>query len=160
MLFGRLLRTFSSDAKALGVSAAWVTRIFVGFDVLSFLTQSAGAAMLASARDDRDKSELGQHIVMGGLVLQLVAFGFFTAVAVRFHMKMRMLRKLSGSVYDKGQEWRPLLLCLYASCILIMLRTSKAPFHWGQRVIANNASRICLPSRRIRSRLRRILGIS
>jgi hypothetical protein len=125
MLFGRILRTYSSDAKpkALGVSDTWVTRIFVGCDVVSFLTQSAGAAMLAGAKDDVKQSNTGQHIVIGGLVLQLVAFGFFTAIAVSFHLNMKRSYKLAGSVaQERAREWRPLLLCLYASCILIMLR--------------------------------------
>jgi hypothetical protein len=63
--------------------------------VISFVTQFAGAAMLADAKEDRKGSILGQHILMGGLVLQLVAFGFFAAVAVRFHLKMRRLQKLA-----------------------------------------------------------------
>jgi hypothetical protein len=120
MLFGRLLRTYSTDAKALGVSATWVTRIFVGFDVISFLTQSAGAGILSSAKDNRNKSETGQHIVMGGLVIQLIAFGFFTAIAVRFHLKVRRLQ-VPTNFNSRAREWRPLLFCLYASCILIML---------------------------------------
>jgi len=128
MLFGRLLRTYSTDAKALGVSATWVTRIFVGFDVISFLTQSAGAGLLSSAKDDRKKSELGQHIVMGGLVIQLVAFGFFTAIAVRFHLKVLKLHKMPTGFSNKASEWRPLLFCLYASCFLIMLSKSDCSF--------------------------------
>jgi RTA1 like protein len=115
MLFGRILRTYSSDAgpKALGVSDRWVIRIFVGFDMVSFPTQSVGAAMLAGANGDVRKSNTGQHIVIGGLILQLVAFGFFTAIAVRFHLKMKRSQRV--------REWQPLLFCLYASCILIML---------------------------------------
>jgi hypothetical protein len=122
MLFGRILRTYSSDAKSLRVPARWITRIFVGFDVLSFLTQSAGAGMLAGAKDDRKKGLLGQHILMAGLVMQLVTLGFFSAIAVRFHVKMRNLRKIHGHVKIRENEWRPLLFCLYASCILIMIR--------------------------------------
>jgi hypothetical protein len=132
MLFGRLLRSYSTDAKALGVSATWVTRMFVGFDVISFLTQSAGAAMLAGAKDDRKRSLLGQHILMGGLVLQLVAFGFFTAVAVRFHLKMRRLQKLATDIDIQAKEWRPLLFCLYTSCLLIMISTFNVHFYRGQ----------------------------
>ena len=135
MLFGRILRTYSSvvNPKALGVADTWVTRIFVSFDLFSFLTQSAGSAMLAGAKEDIKKSNTGEHIVMGGLVLQLVAFGFFTAVAARFHLKMKRSQRLLGSmVDDRAREWRPLLFCLYASCILIMIRMyhllSHSPF--------------------------------
>lgn len=132
MLFGRILRTYSSGTKstALRVSDSWVTRIFVGFDVISFLTQSAGAAMLAGSNGDIRKSDTGEKIVIGGLILQLIAFGFFTAAAVRFHLKLKRWQKLSGSVaHVRAREWRILLLCLYASCILIMLRMYRIPSH-------------------------------
>jgi hypothetical protein len=61
-----------------------------GFDVLSFLTQSAGAGMLAGAKDNRVKSMRGQHIPMTGLVLQRVAYGFFSSVAIRYHLKVKV----------------------------------------------------------------------
>jgi len=64
------------NPKALGVSDTWVTRILVSFALVSFLTQSAGAAMLAGAKEDIKKSYTGEHMVMEGLVLQLVALGF------------------------------------------------------------------------------------
>jgi hypothetical protein len=57
--------------------------------VISFLIQSAGAAMLAEAKGDKQKNLLRQHVHIKKLDGQLVAFGFFTAVAVRFHLKMR-----------------------------------------------------------------------
>lgn len=128
MLFGRILRTYSelgnkSTATALGISDSWVTRIFIAFDVLSFLTQSAGAAMLATAKNNVSKSKTGQNIVIGGLVIQIVAFGFFSAAAVRFHQKMKKWTRLDGTTAQrKTGEWKPLLWCVYASCVLIMLR--------------------------------------
>ncbi len=45
--------------------------------------------MLAEAKGDKQKSLLRQHVLIKKLDGQLVAFGFFTAVAVRFHLKMR-----------------------------------------------------------------------
>jgi hypothetical protein len=89
--------------------------------------------MLLVAKEDMKKSNTGEHIVMGGLVLQLVAFGFFTAVAARFRLKMKRSQRLPGSmVDDRVREWRPLLFCLYGSCVLIMIRLyhllSDSPF--------------------------------
>jgi hypothetical protein len=88
--------------------------------------------MLVHAKDIK-KSNTGEHIAMGGLVLQLVSFGFFTAVAARFHSKMKRSQRRPGSmVDDRVREWRPLLFCLYGSCILIMIRMyhllSHSPF--------------------------------
>jgi hypothetical protein len=76
MLFGRLLRTYSTDPKALGVSERWVTRIFLTFDVISFIIQSTGAALLAGATSTLTDVVLGQHMIIGGLLLQLSSFDF------------------------------------------------------------------------------------
>jgi hypothetical protein len=124
MLFGRLLRTYSTDAEVLGVSERWVTRTFLTFDVISFIIQSTGAAMLAGATSSFSDIVHGQHIIIGGLLLQLSSFGFFTTVAVRFHIKLARWEKLQGSTTVRAEEWRPLLFCLYASCFLIIGRTS------------------------------------
>lgn len=78
--------------------------------------------MLAGAKDDRRKGARGRSILMTGLLLQLLAFGFFTAITIRFHLKLRRLRSVPGLMEDRRHEWRALLFCLYASCILIMIR--------------------------------------
>jgi hypothetical protein len=124
MLFGRLLRTYSSDPKAIGVLEQWVTRAFLAFDVISFIIQSTGAAMLAGATSSFGDIVHGQHIIVSGLLLQLSSFGIFTAVPVRFHLKMARWEKLQGSTTARAEEWRPLIFCLYASCFLIIVRTS------------------------------------
>jgi hypothetical protein len=124
MLFGRLLRTYSTDAKALSVSERWVARTFLAFDVISFIIQFTEAAMLAGATNSFCDAVHGQHILIGGLLLQLSSFGFFIAVALRFHIKIARWEKLQGSTTVRAVEWRPLLFCLYASCFLIISRTS------------------------------------
>jgi len=124
MLFGRLLRTYSTDVKVLGVSERWVTRIFLTFDVISFIIQSTGAALLAGATSTLTDVALGQHMIIGGLLPQLSSFGFFTVVAVRFHIKMARWERLQGPMTWRAEDWRPLLFCLYASCFLIIARAS------------------------------------
>jgi hypothetical protein len=96
MLFGRLLRTYSTDVKVLGVSERWMTRIFLVFDVISFISQSTGAALLAGATSTLTDVALGQHMIIGGLLLQLSSFDFFTVVAVRFHITMARWERLQG----------------------------------------------------------------
>ena len=122
MLLRRLISTYIPDATTLRVPARWLTRIFVACDILSFLTQSTGAGILAGAKNDMSKSKLGERVLMSGLILQVVAFGFFAALIVRFHVKMIVL----GASKNWNGRWQPLLFCLYGSCALVTLR--KYPF--------------------------------
>jgi hypothetical protein len=92
--------------------------------VIPFIIQSTGAALLAGATSTLTDVVLGQHMIIGRLLLQPSSFGFFTAVAVRFHTKMARWEKLQGSMTVRAEEWRALLFCLYASCFLIIARTS------------------------------------
>jgi hypothetical protein len=98
--------------------------MFLTFDVISFIIQSTGAALLAGATSNLTDVVPGQHMIIGGLLLQLSSFGFFTAVAVRFHTKMARWEKLQGSMTVRAEEWRPPLFCLYASCFLVIARKS------------------------------------
>ncbi|EXL71424.1 hypothetical protein FOPG_12814 [Fusarium oxysporum f. sp. conglutinans race 2 54008] len=71
----------------------WLTRIFVGCDVLSFLAQGAGGAMQASkssgkTKPNAGKEDIGYYLVKGGLVFQPVVFAFSMAVKATFHIRI------------------------------------------------------------------------
>ena len=61
-----------------------VTKIFVTGDVISFLIQAAGGAMIAQA----GHQELGKKVVLTGLFCQLLFFGFFLIIAIIFDRRM------------------------------------------------------------------------
>ena len=63
----------------------------------------------------------GQHVVIGGLVLQIIFFGFFVATATVFNLRINKVptaRSASSSV-----PWRRHLHALYYASGLIMLRS-------------------------------------
>ncbi|KAF3918540.1 hypothetical protein ABW21_db0208303 [Orbilia brochopaga] len=115
-------------AKTLGLRARWITWIFVSSDILSFFMQGIGAGIIAAnvgsndepqtAEDLQNKAnaqERGSHIVMAGLIVQLIFFGFFTGAVLRFDLKTR-----AG---HPNAKWRPLVYCLYVSCTCILIRS-------------------------------------
>lgn len=57
----------------------WLTKIFVGGDVVSFLMQSTGGSLMGIA-DTRDQVKLGERVTIGGLWVQLVFFTGFMFV--------------------------------------------------------------------------------
>lgn len=147
VVFGRIVflvvpprdRTF----RLLWAPARWLTPIFVAFDILSLLLQLVGALMLTRAdpmdEDFDDQIDRGRLIAVVGVVIQLVAFGFFTIVAGRFHsISKRFAGKTPELLSDSQQSldssvessrpkprmnWRHLLWAVIVSCGLILVRS-------------------------------------
>ena len=64
---------------------------------------------------------LGQHIIVGGLVVQIVFFGFFVVVAAIFNLR---LNKHATPRSESAEiPWRRHLNVLYAASILILVRS-------------------------------------
>ena len=63
--------------------------------------------------------DLGQNIVVGGLVVQILFFGFFLVVAAI--LDLRMYRKPTAESRDV--PWKRHINTLYAASILILIRS-------------------------------------
>ncbi|PSN74959.1 RTA1 like protein [Corynespora cassiicola Philippines] len=116
MILGRLmLRTGSTDLSL--IRAKWVTKIFVTGDVLCFFIQSGGAGMLVQAKD-KDAVKRGENIILGGLILQILVFGFFVIVAGVWH------RRLENRITAASLEipWQKYIRYLYGASALITIR--------------------------------------
>ncbi|RMZ70815.1 RTA1 like [Pyrenophora seminiperda CCB06] len=125
MILGRLMRRTKSTGYSL-VRATWVTKIFVGGDVLCFMIQGGGAGILVSANDDAGFTR-GENIILGGLVLQILIFGFFIVVAGIWHA--RLARQPSAVSTDL--PWGKLMLVLYVSSVCIALRNVGRVIEYG-----------------------------
>lgn len=95
---------------------AWLTKIFVGGDILCLCLVATGASMLTS--DNKDSRSLGKGVVLAGLSFQLILFAFFVAVAVVFHR--RLLQRCSAK--SIGWPWEKYLYMLYAVSVIITVR--------------------------------------
>jgi hypothetical protein len=63
----------------------------------------------------------GEHIIIGGLVVQLLFFGCFVITGAIFHIRMRKVpttKICSGSI-----PWERQLFALYGASILILIRS-------------------------------------
>lgn len=99
-----------------------MTKIFVWGDILTLNVQSTGAGLVA--QDGHE--ELGEYIVVEGLILQLIVFGFFVVAAGVWHVRMRGYGEKMGEV-EVGRHvnvpWRQGLRMLYVCCALIVVRS-------------------------------------
>ena len=117
MTLSRIITSAHGEKHSL-LRPRWITAVFVGGDVACFAVQAIGAGVVAAGGG----AALGGDIVLGGLVLQIVVFGLFVAVAVRFHVRMRWeekeeekkLARAAGRRARRGKKgWEAHIMGLY-----------------------------------------------
>ncbi|EHA26072.1 hypothetical protein ASPNIDRAFT_171417 [Aspergillus niger ATCC 1015] len=116
MELGRLIIVLHAQPHSL-IRVKWLTKIFVTGDVLSFLLQAGGAGLMGS--HSKSGTETGSHIIVGGLVVQIVFFGFFIITTAIFHHRMLQ----SPTPYSLEINWKKLIWVLYSASVLILVRS-------------------------------------
>lgn len=81
------------------------------------MIQGAGAGLLVSASTASGFS-LGENVILGGLILQILLFGFFVVVAGVWHSRLRKQPMAEAATLP----WEGLVSRLYAASGCIMLR--------------------------------------
>ncbi|CAE6468595.1 unnamed protein product [Rhizoctonia solani] len=113
MIFGRIMAYVGPEYGLVGHE--FITKVFVGADIVAILTQASGGSMLSG--DDFSSVKIGRTVLIVGLAFQVVAFGIFMFIALAFDLKTR--RKLG----DKMTPIRPLIWAFYVSALLIIIRS-------------------------------------
>ncbi|KKK16093.1 hypothetical protein P175DRAFT_0426608 [Aspergillus ochraceoroseus IBT 24754] len=144
VLFGRILfLAVPKEHRTLRVCwvpPRFVTQVFVGFDILALLLQLAGVVFITSgngeSKDAIDQFNRGRDLAIGGVALQLVAFGIFTVAAIRFNFtskkfiqsapeQLEAQTDLAFSVENKPTEasWPSLLRVVNLTTLMILIRS-------------------------------------
>ena len=116
MFLGRIIRATGYASLSL-VRPSWITKIFVLGDILCFLVQLVGASKLIKPKTPKAAKD-GENIILGGLVLQIIIFAFFIAVAFVFHRRYRRKDPNSKRALLEQQ-----LHSLYVCSILVLVRS-------------------------------------
>ncbi|KAM0228719.1 hypothetical protein ACHAP5_011870 [Fusarium lateritium] len=116
MCLGRIIRQTQGESRSI-VPVRWLTKIFVSGDVISFLVQGGAAGLMATG----DNAKLGENMVVGGLMIQILVFGFFIITTIIF--QMRMSKDPTALSQDPSNEWTKHIYMLYAVSLLIMVRS-------------------------------------
>jgi hypothetical protein len=116
MILGRLiLRTDSASYSV--IRAKWVTTMFVTGDILCFFIQSGGGGMLVQAKD-ADGLKMGENIILGGLILQILIFGIFVVLASIWHRRLAAQPTAAASQVP----WKKYIWFLYATSLCMTVR--------------------------------------
>ncbi|KAL0935594.1 RTA1 domain-containing protein [Colletotrichum truncatum] len=118
MILGRLIRTVRGEHLSL-IPVNWVTRIFVTGDVFAFTLQAGGGGVQAAGTLDLYK--IGEKIIIAGLFVQIVIFGFFVITSLLFHYRLHKeptLTAVRGTV-----PWKRHLYVLYVTSAIILIRS-------------------------------------
>ncbi|TIA61073.1 RTA1-domain-containing protein [Aureobasidium pullulans] len=118
MELGRIILLTDGEQHSI-IPKKWLTKIFVIGDVISFCLQAAGGGIMASGT--LTALENGEHITIGGLVVQIIFFGFFIIVSITFNIRMN--RVPTGRSMIAQNPWKKHLHTLYGGSALILVRS-------------------------------------
>ncbi|KAJ5294887.1 hypothetical protein N7508_009708 [Penicillium antarcticum] len=127
MVLGRTVTYLQAETQSL-VPVRWMTKIFVSGDVFSFLLQCAGGGLMSAGAS---MHQTGSNVTIGGLVIQLLFFGFFVIVTTVFHFRISRhptSKSQNDLILTQGQGWKQrnwftVILALYTVSILILIRS-------------------------------------
>ncbi|KAH8700718.1 putative RTM1-like protein [Talaromyces proteolyticus] len=126
MVLGRLIVYLRAEGLSV-VSIKWMTKVFVTGDVIAFVMQAAGGGIMASGTIS--SYNLGEHVTVGGLCVQLVFFGLFIITCALFHLRIRKkptpeVIALAARLNERTtRSWQTVLVGLYAASALILVRS-------------------------------------
>ncbi|CAG8418823.1 unnamed protein product, partial [Penicillium salamii] len=130
MTLGRIIVKLDAEEMSL-VPVRFLTKIFVVGDVISFLLQCGGGGYMAAGT--LSAMDIGANIVIGGLAIQLLFFGFFVVVSAIFHWRVKKRSEysnLSGASLTTTSRnsktkmtWESIMWALYIACLLILVRS-------------------------------------
>ncbi|KAK1718048.1 RTA1 domain-containing protein [Colletotrichum acutatum] len=120
MLSARLVYLVLPDQRVFRVKATALTKIFVTMDVVCFLVQGAGGAMMSNTETASDDPILrtGKQVYMIGCGLQLAFIVVFCGLMGRFYAKMRRAQRFDLDLKRIGA----IVLVMFVVLVLIIIR--------------------------------------
>ncbi|KAF5972120.1 RTA1 domain-containing protein [Fusarium coicis] len=122
MIVARLVHFVIPHRRVAGISAQWLAKIFVIFDVMCFIIQAAGG---------------GQHIYMVGIGIQLGCVVVFLVIHGLFYRELS-LNARRGKQEIRSPWLKPLCWVVYIVLMLIVVRVIFRLVEFGGGAKSNN----------------------
>ncbi|KAI0068730.1 RTA1-like protein [Artomyces pyxidatus] len=124
ILLGRLAM-FLDGGDHLFIRPSRIGMAFLLSDVSTFLIQALGGTVSLQSNTSKGAA-LGAHISLTGLGLQLFSFVVFTAIFIRFSLRIRKYEPRLW-LQDEGKgwfnDWRTIIIAMCISCVGITIRS-------------------------------------
>ncbi|KAK4178415.1 RTA1 like protein-domain-containing protein [Triangularia setosa] len=126
ILLGRLITRCLplTRQSLLKIPGRYITRIFVGFDILAAAIQGSGTSIAAAVNWTGLKALTGVDVLVAGLAVQVAGVGLFLGVLGRFEVLVRRLpgtSKAGGKGMMKRRGWEGLVVAVWVSSVLIFV---------------------------------------
>jgi hypothetical protein len=118
MVLARLIRAINAEHLSI-VPVRWLTKIFVTGDVISFAMQAGGGGIQSAGT--LELYNLGEKIIIVGLFVQIVIFGFFVVTTITLHR--RVVANPTPAALAEAVPWTRHVYVLYSSSCLILVRS-------------------------------------
>ncbi|PKX97944.1 RTA1 domain-containing protein [Aspergillus novofumigatus IBT 16806] len=114
MELGRIVLLTNGDIHC-WIRRRWLTKIFLLGDIISFIMQGAGGGIMASG--SASALSTGEHIIIGGLVVQLIWFSLFLGTTIKFHIGVQ--NGPTRKVVNSQPPWERHIYAMYSGSLLI-----------------------------------------
>jgi hypothetical protein len=116
MVLGRIILA-TGGARHSIIRPTIITKTFVWSDVVAFFIQGGGAGLQVVS----NLATASEWIVVAGLAVQILMFGFFVVTAVVFQRRFQSSSPEAAT--DSRVDWKLSLFMLYGVSALIMIRS-------------------------------------
>lgn len=120
MILARLIRAVNAEHLSL-IPIKWVTKIFVTGDVVAFSLQAGGGGIQSAGT--LEMYDIGEKLIIAGLFVQIIVFGFFVVTSVVFHTRFGLFMKSTTMPLAERTPWQRHLIILYTTSGLILVRS-------------------------------------
>ncbi|GME71200.1 unnamed protein product [Ambrosiozyma monospora] len=125
--FGNVIEAYSKDYSVL--KPINYRRIFILLDFLSFCIQIGGS--ITSASDDTSTAEAGGHVLLGGLLLQVITMFIFMALQATFFIRVSKAKHSGHDAYldpryesvRNSRYFKFTVVAMFVSTVLIFVRS-------------------------------------
>ncbi|KAF2098651.1 putative RTA1 domain protein [Rhizodiscina lignyota] len=118
MMLGRIILLVDGDSHSI-IKRRFLTKIFVSGDVTCFLLQGAGGGIQSTGKTNPSNVKLGEDVILGGLLVQVIVFALFIVTGIIFHLRLSKM----PTAASQSMPWRSHMYVLYATNTLIMIRS-------------------------------------
>ncbi|KAH0430446.1 rta1 domain protein [Colletotrichum camelliae] len=131
------------DRRVFRIKASYMTKLFVGADLVCFGVQGAGGSML-SGQGSASTIQTGKVLYTAGCIVQLAFIAVFTVVVVQLHSKVRQNPPSSCKVNSLQLIWVIFIILILIFVRLIFRLVEFGPGGMNETIMTTEVYATCL----------------